>query len=350
MLYKKEKMRFTYFDGLKGLSAIIVMQTHFAICFQSISWLQDVPIIGMLFDGGMAVYIFVILSSFGICCSISASTMETAVIKIGVKRFFRLMLPLILPSIVAFVLAGMNLNYCYEIGCLENNEWTENLLPKTLSINQLTSGVLVGVLKGSALINPLWMMKYIFLGSFIVLPVLVVAKNITNISFRIVYLLMAFILSYSVSPYYSAVIIGVILFFTTHSLANCRTKCRMLIFGISLMSVLLLHWLVPYNTKYIRAVFLILMISMSSHLKSFLSKAPWLFLNRISYQLYLVHASVLASLCSWLYLITEYSCRAMLFNFGVFIGVTFLVALIFTKVDVIVSRGLDKFYKSILHF
>ena len=163
-------MRIKYFDGLKGFSAIIVMLTHFVLCFKMLSWLQEVPVVGLFFDGGMAVYIFIILSAFGMCCSFSKSDFSSTITKVALKRYFRLTMPLVLPTILAFMLLILNLDYSLNLGELEHNEWTKTLLPAEAHINQLTSGILVGVLKGSALINPLWMMKYIFLGSFIAMP------------------------------------------------------------------------------------------------------------------------------------------------------------------------------------
>lgn len=239
--------RIECFDGLKGFSAIIVMLTHFSICFSSISWLQQMPIVGLLFNGGLAVYVFVILSSFGMCCSLANSKLEEAMVKISLKRYFRLTLPLVLPSLFAFFISLTHLNYCSELGMMENNEWTMTLVPQELHLNQLTSGIFVGVLRGSALINPMWMMKYIFLGSFLVLPFfylsLLLRKNIVKYA-CLLFFAVAF---YSTSPYYTAIFIGILLYHLKDklmSIGNMFSMCLLIILAI-------LHAYDNYKTQFI---------------------------------------------------------------------------------------------------
>ena len=332
------------FDGLKGFSALVVMMTHFSLCFKSISWLQELPVIGLFFDGGLAVYIFVILSSFGVCCSIANSGLETAMLKVSLKRYFWLTLPLVLPSIVAFAIVLLNLNFCKELGVLENNNWTRTLVPGIPHLNQLTSGILVGVLKGSALINPLWMMKYIFLGSFLVLPFFTLFSKIKDKRCFVGCLLFFFVIFYSLSPYYAAVLLGVGLYFTKDFLKRLGN-------GLALVALALLIGLHAYDfekTQFVGGALFITMSLSSPILRHMFKSKLFLFLNKQSYQLYLVHASVLASFSSWFYLAFRQSSVMLVLNFILFFVLTMLLASFFTRVDGICSRKMNQIYQFIL--
>ena len=138
--------RVTCFDGLKGLSAIIVMFAHFFICFAHISWLQTIPFLRILVDGGMAVFIFILLSSFGICASLDKQNVEMAIVRFGINRYFRLTLPLLWPSALGFLCCLLGMNYNVAVGTSLGDFWIQTLLPSEPQIQQFTSGVAVGVL------------------------------------------------------------------------------------------------------------------------------------------------------------------------------------------------------------
>lgn len=336
--------RIECFDGLKGFSAIIVMLTHFAICFSSISWLQRVPVVGLLFDGGLAVYVFVILSSFGMCCSLANSKLEDAMAKVSLKRYFRLTLPLVLPSVLAFLVSLTNFNYCSELGTMENNEWTRTLVPQELHLNQLTSGIFVGVLRGSALINPMWMMKYIFLGSFLVLPFFYLSMSVQNKIVRYACLLFFAVAFYSTSPYYTAIFMGILLFHLKDALMRMGNMFSILL----LVLLIALHAYDLYKTQFIGGALLICVVLTSPIQRNLFSSKLFVRLNKLSYQLYLVHASVLASFCSWFYMNISKSYTMLACNLLLFFVLTFAISYAFTNFDVRVSSFMEKVYKKIL--
>ena len=68
---------------------------------------------------------------------------------------------------------------------------------------------------------------------------------------------------------------------------------------ILLLAIILLHAYNPATTKFIRAILVVLLVSSGTWAKQLLSSSLALRINKMSYQLYLVHASVLASFCSW---------------------------------------------------
>lgn len=337
-------MRVSYFDGVKGLAALVVMFTHFVLCFSSISYLQYIPIVGMLFDGGMAVYIFVLLSAFGICCSLSRDDVESVIVSTGIKRYFRLTQPIILPSLLAFVISYIGWNYSFQVGDITGNEWTKNLLPENVQLRQLTSGIIVGALKGSALINPLWMMKYIFFGTFLTIPLFFTVRRIKKSYLKFIYLAFFAIVLYSISPYYSATILGIILYQFHLIKTNNSTIVSLMLFLI----VLLLHVYDIDTTKYLRGVLLVFSVEYCMPIQRLLKSRLLLKLNEISYQLYLVHATVLASVCCYVYLCVIPSYRYYI-AFTLFIIITFVLSILFTEFDKNMNRRMNDLYKKALN-
>lgn len=330
-------MRVYYFDGIKGLAALIVMLNHFVLCFSSLSYLQYVPVVGMLFDGGMAVYMFVLLSAFGICCSLNKDDVDRTIVSVVIRRYFRLTLPLILPSLLAFVVLIIGWNYNLQVGNMSGNDWTIVLLPENAQLKQLTSGILVGVLKGSALIKPLWMMKYIYLGTFLAIPFFYTQRKIRNIYIRFAYLSFFAILFYSVSPYYSATFLGIML----HQLHQIKTANSGMIPLVSILLVPFLHFYDVETTQFLRGVILIIGIEYCEHIQKFLETKFFLKLNEISYQLYLVHATVLASACCYVYVC--FPLYSYWLALALFVVITFVLSFMFTIFDKSMNRRMNEF-------
>ncbi|MBP3504785.1 MAG: acyltransferase family protein [Lachnospiraceae bacterium] len=124
------KNRVLYFDGLKGISALIVFLSHFIGTFTCISWIAKIPILNIFLDGTMAVHVFIMLSGFGICTSMSQSgDIATTVGRIVLKRYFRLALPIVIPTIIAYILYEIGAYHNQEVASSTNNQWLSALMP-----------------------------------------------------------------------------------------------------------------------------------------------------------------------------------------------------------------------------
>lgn len=327
-------MRVYYLDGLKGVAALIVMFGHFCGFFGL--GLFQIPVLGIFFDGAMAVYLFIILSSFSICCSLDKQNIYKTITKLMLKRYFRLTLPLILPTLFAFFICFFHLDYNKLLATLSHNLWAYTLLSEQLKLNQLTSGIAVGVVKGSALISPLWMMRYIFLGTFICIPLLFIVKYLSNVWCKAFLFAIFTILFYSISSYYSAVIIGVV-FFAIHGKENRYSWL------ISLLCMILMLFMEIFHietSKLIRSVLILVLIEYGSFLKTILNKKVFQNLNKISYQLFLVHTSILCSICSYCFITFKVS-WALWGILILFLVSSITFAYIFTKVDSWYMRKID---------
>lgn len=333
-------MRVLYFDGLKGVSAIIVLLSHFFLCFLHFDYLSSTPFLRLFFDGGMSVFIFIILSAFGICASLDKQNVEEAIVKVGLKRYFRLSLPIVWPSLLGFLLCAIGANYNVIVGREMNDEWIRTLLPEELSVNQLTSGIAVGVLRGSAFINPLWMMKYIFLGTFIVIPLFCVAKRMNSALFKALFLFAMGILFYSESIFLASTIVGVLLYFYH----NYGEKNRLFLFCVSLIGLISIE-IISANETYLimllKGISVIMIVRYGFSLQACLSRPIFLWLSRISYQLYLVHTIIIASFSSYLYLSIEHNYVNYLFLFLVSVLFIVLFAVLFTRLDLLVDKKVN---------
>ena len=340
-------MRVLYFDGLKGLSAIIVLLSHFFLCFLRFDNLSSTPFLRLFFDGGMSVFIFIILSAFGICVSLDKQNVEDAIVKVGLKRYFRLSLPLVWPSLLGFLICVIGANYNVIVGKEINNEWVRTLLPEELAINQLTSGVAVGVLRGSAFINPLWMMKYIFWGTFIVIPLFCVAKRMNRALLQALFLLAMGILFYSESIFFASSIVGV-LFYFFHNYGEKKQRFLFLFSLISLISLEILPETETYLIMLLKGISVIMIVRYGFTLQACLSSPPFLWLSKISYQLYLVHTIIIASFSSYLYLYLEHNYVNYLLLFFVSVLLIMLFALLFTKLDLLVDKKVNDVFAYLL--
>ena len=83
-------------------------------------------------------------------------------------------------------------------------------------------------------------------------------------------------------------------------------------------------------------------------LQACLSSPPFLWLSKISYQLYLVHTIIIASFSSYLYLYLEHNYVNYLLLFFVSVLLIMLFALLFTKLDLLVDKKVNDVFAYLL--
>ena len=341
------EMRVRCFDGLKAVSAIIVMLSHYFLCFLRWDWLATVPFVRLLFDGGMAVFIFIMLSAFGICASLDKDDVKMAIVHVGLKRYFRLSLPLLWPSVLGYLICVLGLNYNVAFGTVSNNEWVRTLLPADVAINQLTSGVAVGVLRGSAFINPLWMMKYIFLGTFITIPLFFVVNALRKTLYKLVFILIMGILFYSESIFYAAIVAGVLLYVVhkmeiRHETVICAVSVAILV-ALELFMANATH-----PVMFLKGTLAIIIVRNGALVCRSMESAFFQWLNRLSYQIYLVHTIVITSVCSYVYANCEHNLLNGIGLFFLLVSVVLGLAFVFSKMDCWVSGKMNLLFKKVL--
>lgn len=154
-------------DGLKGISAIIVVLQHTFVTIFGLSVSDNfrIPVVHNLWDGNFAVSVFIILSTILTCHGIEKHRKE--LIKryryIVLKRYFRLVVPVGVIIVMMYLLNLAGLFYAEEFGAKTNNCW---LMNSTETLIHLPGNILCAPLGGCyTILRVGWMLKYVFLGT-----------------------------------------------------------------------------------------------------------------------------------------------------------------------------------------
>lgn len=293
--------RIDYIDGLKGISAIIVVLHHLLLAFRCayppLEELNHIPFINILFSGNYAVFLFVLLSSVLTEYRLHEKLSLEICQKTIVKRYFRIMIPVAVVLVIMAIMKIMGLFYHLEFAQLTGNEilaqdkmeWIN--LPKVILMSPLG--------RSYEWLGVLWMLNYVFLGTFVCV---VFAIALHNVSYRcqIAIFIFSLLISYVYDTLYASVVLGFVM--ARLLLYNNFRKwgghlCLVAAVVLIVIIELLLNSL-NLNIFLAAATF---MISVSSApVRHFLESRPLVLLGRISFEIYLVHDAVIYSLVSYL--------------------------------------------------
>lgn len=135
--------RLDWVDGLKGISAIIVVLQHTLVTIFSVSASENfrIPVLHHLWDGNFAVSVFIILSTMLTCHGIERhrDKLLERYRYIVLKRYFRLVIPVGVIIVAMYLLNLLGLFYAEEYGAKTNNEW---LMHSTETLVHLPGNIL----------------------------------------------------------------------------------------------------------------------------------------------------------------------------------------------------------------
>lgn len=95
-----------YIDALKGMAAIMVFIGHFMLAFPKLQDLKMIPVVKEFVNGLFPVHTFVLLAGFSLCCSLQNNDIQKSITAMVIKRYFRFVVPLFIPTILAFGLSN----------------------------------------------------------------------------------------------------------------------------------------------------------------------------------------------------------------------------------------------------
>ncbi len=175
---QRSNVRLHEIDGLRGWAALSVVVFH--MFWETFGVLMPPirnPVTGFFFDGGLALSIFFILSGEALSSAYFNGKGDLAVIKLGVKRYSRLTIPIIAMCVIVFILDRLHLVRCTEAGqIVQRTDWLGSWLTISPSIAHYIEYALFGVygsVKSADAIDPfLWTMEYEMIGSFVVFGIL----------------------------------------------------------------------------------------------------------------------------------------------------------------------------------
>lgn len=200
-------------DGLKGISAIIVVLQHTFVTIFGLSVFTDfrLPIVHNLWNGNFAVSVFIILSTILTCNGIEKH--RTHLVErykyIVLKRYFRLVVPVGVIIIAMYLLNLAGLFYAEEFGAKTNNEW---LMHSTETLIHLPGNIICAPLGGCyTILRVGWMLKYVFLGTMwvIILDLLLAGRKNSS---KLFLLAICTYIAFKCDFYYVNVVVGYALY------------------------------------------------------------------------------------------------------------------------------------------
>lgn len=281
-------------DGLKGISAIIVVINHTICTLVGAAMLyqpDQPPIIHNLYDGNFAVSIFIILSSILICHGLEKH--RDNILKryhyLVLKRYFRILIPVGFIVIVMYLSNILGLFYAEEYGTKTGNDW---LMGQYIELKDLFGCVFAAPLgKCYKVLNVGWMLGYIFIATFwvILMDILTYGKSE---KVKLILLLICYYVALRIDFYYINVVAGFGLYSFRNYIGKTPWKWILIIGAI-------VGFVVSDFIKYtemwnmLRAILLVTMVFCSVFLQKLLSFKLLKWLGKISLNIYLLQLFVL---------------------------------------------------------
>ena len=345
--------RIYYIDGMKGISALGILSWHFALYTGQIYWpvnhLCSNFLTKILIDGCLVVCIFILLSGFSNALSMSRKHLNIQFVKNTIaKRYLRLAIPIAPILIIIFLMRcfGLMCNYeyahwaswdsathCYNVSTMNH------LLPL-----RLIKAILLSPMGDTTGVEmPTWMLKYILIGSYIVLMLQVLTYDMRMRNKIGIACFAMFICGYMISPYYIPMIAGFILLIVNPYLLQTNYKYIISIFSFGF--AICCYYFIP-QIKFplngvITAIFLFIAVMTNPILQKILSFGLFKKLGRVSFMVYLVHMPIICSLSHFLFIHIPINDMATL-SLVVYIITTIMVIIVAYFATVWIEEKLSK--------
>lgn len=303
-----------HISGMKGMGALIVLLHHFFYCFyplfcaegQTSSCLERIPVVNLFLNGNFAVCLFLILSGYLVSLQCSTYHSLSDYGEAVSKRYLRLALPLLVPTLFSYLLYSFGLFRIHEVSAELMNGMTvdyyQNIKPRHLLASLVLAPFGYSVLNG-----PYWMLDAILLGSYLVMLVHLACGNL-SMGKRL--LLLCFILSitYYYQPYYACPLIGVLLREMDRKMEPLKDVWRhvmaFILLGIAIALCCLQEGVFQFeiHLNVLSACCFILSVLVSPLLRALFSLRAMDGVGRISMGIYVFHWPVICSFSCWLFL------------------------------------------------
>jgi len=323
--------RLAELDGLRGIAALIVAVHHFVAAFEptlffgrpdgialsSASFIAETPAYAFI-NGSFAVYVFFVLSGYVLAAQASNITWGVRQFAAAVaSRIIRLGVPSSCGVVIGAGLIAMGLIHLHAAADLVGHRWiVSHYAPESFTVERFAFEALGGYFAGSdPVFNPvLWTMKRELIGSIAIYLVFATARSRSARAW--VYPLAAIgLVALNIEPQSFLCFLAGAAMFDWIRRGTSAEWLAVFLLALGLVAAgrpwnpppdgsfydgLLggLRSLAPFaagNLWTVGAVLIVLAVLMSRGVRSIFSKAPCVFLGRISFALYLVHFPLLAS-------------------------------------------------------
>lgn len=320
-------------EGVRGVASFIVLLSHLQLIFfmniddiflnyslkffpQAIATLLNY-IFQSFHDGNFSVWLFWVMSGFvlslGYFKKLTPETQKIYILKSTIKRYFRLLIPVLFSVLFAYILLLNNMMTNQELSRILKNNWFSTFYTFDASFfNAIKSSIYNSFFNFDRLSSynrVLWTMEAELYGSLFIFALL----SIVGYS-KIRYLLypIIIVILYTLQLHWlNAFMLGIVLcdlyvntktyLFLTHYIQN-----KILTLIIFLLFLILIGMPNYYKVFHlVLASILILFIISSPLLNNLFSSKILVFLGRISFSLYLIHIPILCSLSGLFYIFFE---------------------------------------------
>ena len=357
------KHREEQLDGLRGIAALIVMNSHFICAFfpylnskffpeifghsnsnsYLIKFLQSPPV-SIFFNGHAAVCVFFVLSGYVLAIPFHQKNLEKLYLRI-LSRYLRLNIPILFVTITSYFFSKLDLYKNSIVSELTGSNWMNYWYEKSSMniIEAFRSSIYRGIIFGDdTFVPPLWTLKIEFLASIVLIFYLIITlekKQKYTLPFFILFLIIVFkneaiyyllfvggaFLNYvpNLSKFYSYFLITIAFYLISYQdgfyyqfLDNLPINLPLRNLSHGIGSLILVHFIrIGFLNKFFKSPFN-------------------LFLGRISYSSCLLHHLSLCSIVSKIYLEITPSKYQFIPLYLVYVFITCLFSsLILNKID-----------------
>lgn len=331
------KDKLLYLEGLRGLSALIVVFKHlqltlapealidFKLALDTSfgSWILTHLLLGLiqvLFNAELAVYIFWFLSSYVISIKLFTLNDPSYVTATFSKRYFRLVIPVVCSMIIAYLLMDIGAMHNSQLADLTGNKWLASYYDFIPNFYQTIKMGFWGIFfrDQNPILNPvLWTIFPEFFGSLFCIALynlfgrhkylISATLIIAGVAFLLQkYWLVTFLLGFGwctvqYRPGNEDLRIGFARIFRFQQLNVMVWLGFLLISGVYAYYFGNLYgrfWIFHIAAS----ASLVVILTKTKTLQKILSLGPLAWLGRVSYGLYLVHFPIICSFTCWLYL------------------------------------------------
>jgi peptidoglycan/LPS O-acetylase OafA/YrhL len=319
------RRRLGYVEGMRGVAALIVCIAHFLQIFLPVVYEGDVAKswgvgehafetspMNVVVNPNFSVCLFFVLSGYVLSQGFMADGKLSRIWKAAIKRFPRLMLPVLGSVLLAWAVLTAGGFHYGELKPLSGAVMPDYFASPRSFLYALGAGSYGAFFTGDGSLNPvLWTIQVEFYGSFLVFFLLVAFRRSRYrwLGYGITALLLY-------DGYYLAFPIGVaIAALRLPTLTRPAPAAALLVLGLALGSYPYYgadegfwRWLptpgsaLPIVFHHTLGAALLLVAVILSPYKAVFDRQAFRFLGRISYSLYLIHFTILAAVPTWLVL------------------------------------------------
>jgi len=147
---------------------------------------------------------------------------------------------------------------------------------------------------------PLWMLKYVFLGSYIIMLLYVLTYQMKTTSKLLILGFASFLCGYLLSMYYIPAVAGLAFYFLYPHFNKGSYILSFAALALTIVSYCLLPELPFPMNGVLTSIFIVLMVMYNPMLQKILEMRIFKWLGKVSFMLYLIHMPIICSLSCWL--------------------------------------------------